>query len=78
MVKFKMYKTYLHNYRGSDVQEKKISKNEYKKNVTNVDINKLLNRVKVNNIDKIKKKFILLAASSSIVGLMGIFVFFIK
>jgi hypothetical protein len=46
-----------------------------KKQPTNVDINRLLNRVKIENKNKIKEKFSLFMLSSLAVGIMGIFIF---
>ena len=43
-----------------------------------VDINKLLNRVKINEKKEKEKKFILLGYALLVLGLMGIFILFIK
>ena len=54
-----MKKSYLHNYTGINLGEKDyITKIKHKNNVKNVDINKLLNRVKINEKNEIKQKFI--------------------
>tara|TARA_B100000795_G_scaffold6973_1_gene5148 strand:+ start:1780 stop:1956 length:177 start_codon:yes stop_codon:yes gene_type:complete len=44
----------------------------------NVDINKLLNRIKINEKKEKEQKFILFGITVSILGLMGIFIAFIK
>jgi hypothetical protein len=71
-----MQKYYLHNYKvSSDEIEKKRTTILQKKQPTNVDINRLLNRVKIENKNKIKDKFTLFMLSSLAVGIMGIFIF---
>ena len=53
-----MQKYYLHNYKVSlDVNEKKKTTILQKKQPINVDINRLLNRVKIEKKNKIKEKF---------------------
>ena len=56
MIRFVMSKNYLHNYSISktSVSNDELVKNNYKKNPINVDINKLLNRVKLEEKNKRK------------------------
>ena len=71
-----MQKYYLHNYKVSlDVNEKKKTTILQKKQHINVDINRLLNRVKIEKKNKIKEKFSLFMLSSLTVGITGIFIF---
>ena len=71
-----MQKYYLHNYKVSlDVNEKKKTTILQKKQPINVDINRLLNRVKIEKKNKIKEKFSLFMLSSLTVGITGIFIF---
>lgn len=71
-----MQKYYLHNYKVSlDVNEKKKNTILQKKQPINVDINRLLNRVKIEKKNKIKEKFSLFMLSSLTVGITGIFIF---
>ena len=71
-----MRKYYLHNYKVSlDVNEKKKTTILQKKQPINVDINRLLNRVKIEKKNKIKEKFSLFMLSSLTVGITGIFIF---
>ena len=71
-----MRKYYLHNYKVSlDVNEKQRTTILQKKQPTNVDINRLLNRVKIEKKNKIKEKFLLFMLSSLTVGITGIFIF---
>ena len=71
-----MQKYYLHNYKVSlDVNEKQRTTILQKKQPTNVDINRLLNRVKIEKKNKIKEKFSLFMLSSLTVGIMGTVIF---
>ena len=71
-----MRKYYLHNYKVSlDVNEKQRTTILQKKQPINVDINRLLNRVKIEKKNKIKEKFLLFMLSSLTVGITGIFIF---
>ena len=71
-----MRKYYLHNYKVSlDVNEKKKTTILQKKQPINVDINRLLNRVKIEKKNKIKEKFLLFMLSSLTVGIMGTVIF---
>jgi hypothetical protein len=71
-----MSKNYLHNYNISktSVSNDELVKNNYKKNPVNVDINKLLNRVKLEEKNKRKQKLIYFGVISAGVALMGIFI----
>ena len=62
MIRFVMSKTYLHNYNVSktSVSNDELVKNNYKKNPINVDINKLLNRVKLEEKTKENKNSFIL------------------
>ena len=76
MIRFVMSKNYLHNYNISktSVSNDELVKNNYKKNPVNVDINKLLNRVKLEEKNKRKQKLIYFGVISAGVALMGIFI----
>ena len=80
MIRFVMSKTYLHNYNVSktSVSNDELVKNNYKKNPINVDINKLLNRVKLEEKNKRKQKLIYFGIVSAGVALMGIFLSFVN
>ena len=80
MIRFIMSKNYLHNYNVSktSVSNDELVKNNYKKNPINVDINKLLNRVKLEEKNKRKQKLIYLGIVSAGVALMGIFISFVN
>ena len=80
MIRLVMSKNYLHNYNISktNVSNDELVKNNYKKNPINVDINKLLNRVKLEKKNKRKQKFIYFGIVSTGVALMGIFIFFVN
>ena len=80
MIKLVMSKSYLHNYNISktSVSNDELVKNNYKKNPINVDINKLLNRVKLEEKNKRKQKLIYFGVISAGVALMGIFISFVN
>ena len=80
MIRFVMSKNYLHNYNVSktSVSNDELVKNNYKKNPINVDINKLLNRVKLEEKNKRKQKLIYFGIISAGVALMGIFISFVN
>ena len=80
MIRLVMSKNYLHNYNISktSVSNDELVKNNYKKNPINVDINKLLNRVKLEKKNKRKQKLIYFGIVSTGVALMGIFIFFVN
>ena len=75
-----MSKSYLHNYNISktSVSNDELVINNYKKNPVNVDINKLLNRVKLEEKNKRKQKLIYFGIVSAGVALMGIFISFVN
>ena len=80
MIRFVMSKNYLHNYNVSktSVSNDELVKNNYKKNPINVDINKLLNRVKLEKKNNRKQKLIYFGIVSAGVALMGIFISFVN
>ena len=80
MIRLVMTKNYLHNYNISktSVSNDDLVKNNYKKNPINVDINKLLNRVKLEEKNKRKQKLIYFGIISAGVALMGIFISFVN
>ena len=80
MIRFVMSKTYLHNYNVSktSVSNDELVKNNYKKNPISVDINKLLNRVKLEKKNKRKQKLIYFGIVSAVIALMGIFISFVN
>ena len=80
MIRFVMSKNYLHNYNISktSVSNDELVKNNYKKNPINVDINKLLNRVKLEEKNKRKQKLIYFGIVSAGVALMGILLSFVN
>jgi len=70
-----MPKTYFHNYQNNEVDEKKnLTKTFFEKKSQNVDINKLLNRVKILKKNKTKEKLIIFGIAILIISLMGTFV----
>jgi len=72
-----MKKSYLHNYTGINLGEKDyITKIKHKNNVKNVDINKLLNRVKINEKNEIKEKIILLTLFLLLISTLAVFLAF--
>ena len=74
-----MPKTYFHNYQDNEVDEKKdLTKIFFEKKSQNVDINKLLNRVKILKKNKTKEKLIIFGIATSIISLMGTFVLIAK
>ena len=75
-----MSKSYLHNRQAAiaELGNIKIVKNNYKKNPLNVDINKLLNRVKIEEKNRKKEKLIFFAIVLVAIGIMGIFIAIVK
>ena len=70
-----MQKYYLHNYKvSSDEIEKKRTTILQKKQPTNVDINRLLNSVKINEKNKKKERLVFFGLATLLVGVMGIFI----
>ena len=80
MIRLVMSKNYLHNYNISktSVSNDELVKNNYKKNPISVDINKLLNRVKLEEKNKRKQKLIYFGIVSALIALMGIFIYFVN
>ena len=80
MIRLVMTKNYLHNYNISktSVSNDELVKNNYKKNPISVDINKLLNRVKLEEKNKRKQKLTYLSLVSAGVALMAIFISFVN
>ena len=72
-----MQNDYLNNknFYNQKVDKKYVVKSYKKKKIQNVDINKLLNRVKNNEKNEKKKSFILFGLATVLVGLVSIFVF---
>ena len=75
-----MSKSYLHNRQAAiaELGNIKIVKNNYKKTPINVDINKLLNRVKIEEKNRKKEKLIFFGIVSAAIGMMGIFIAIVK
>ena len=75
-----MRKTIFHNNRSTSQNEdiKNLEQVFFVNQKVNVDINKLLNRVKIKEKKEKKEKFIFLGAAILVLGLMGIFITFIK
>ena len=80
MIRLIMPKNYLHNYNISKttVSNDELVKQNYKKNPISVDINKLLNRVKLEEKNKRKQKLIYFGIVSAVIALMGIFISFVN
>jgi len=80
MVRLTMSKNYLHNHSISKttVSNDELLKNNYKKSPISVDINKLLNRVKLEEKNKRKQKLIYFGIVSAVIALMGIFISFVN
>ena len=75
-----MQKTYFHNQKH--ISEKKVQKKiiplQYNGQKRIVDINILLNRVRMDKINETKKKIIFYSASILSLGFFSIFIMFIK
>ena len=73
-----MYKTYFHNSLNTieNKEEKKSTTLEYIEKKRNVDINKLLNRVKENEKKEFIKKITLLSLGTLILSVFGIITIF--
>jgi ribosomal silencing factor RsfS len=70
-----MLNDYLSNKKKFILNKNK--KNSYSKHNTisrNVDINKLLNRIKISKKNEKKESWVLLALATLIIGVMGIFI----
>ena len=75
-----MQKNIFHNYKHTDeiFEEKKLS-NLVKKNERQVvDINKLLNRVKINKHNEIKKQILFFSLAIFLLIVIGIFISIMK
>ena len=80
MVKLKMLKSYFHNNKSIAENENPI-KNipiKYLNQKINVDINILLNRIRTNKKNEIKKKIIFYSLTILALGLFSIFIMVIK
>ena len=73
-----MYKTYFHNSLNTieNKEEKKSTPLEYIEKKRNVDINKLLNRVKENEKKEFIKKITLLSLGTLVLSVFGIITIF--
>ena len=75
-----MQKTYFHDKKH--INEKKVQKKtiplQYVDQKRIVDINKLLNRVRVDNKNEIKRKIIIYSSSIVLLGLFSTFIMIIK
>ena len=75
-----MQKTYFHNRKN--ISEKKVQKKtiplQFIDQKRIVDINKLLNRVRVNNKKEIKRKIITYSSSIVLLGLFSTFIMIIN
>ena len=75
-----MRKNIFHNdkiiSKDTEIKKKTFTKKTNKKIV--VDINLILNRVKIDKKDEIKKKLIFTSSTLFLVGLMGTFLLFVK
>ena len=73
-----MHKTYFHNSLNKieNKEEKKSTTLEYIEKKRNVDINKLLNRVKENEKNEFIKKITLLSLGTLILSVFGIITIF--
>ena len=80
MIRLIMPKNYLHNFNipKTTVSNDELVKQNYKKNPISVDINKLLNRVKLEEKNKRKQKLIYFGIVSAVIALMGIFTSFVN
>ena len=80
MIKLSVSKSYLHNQKiaNSEVNDNKIINNSHTKRTINVDINKLLNRVKIEEKNKKKEKLFLLSIGAVVIGIMAIFIVTVK
>ena len=80
MIKLEMQKTYLHNYKISN-KNKVIKKNLQSADVnikSVVDINILLNRVRIEEKNDIKRRIIFFSFAILVISLLGTFITIIK
>ena len=70
----------FHNDKSSlnNLKIKEFSKFNYLKKEVNVDVNKLLNRVKINEKNEKKQKIIFFSSGILFLGAVGIFISLIK
>ena len=75
-----MYRNIFYNYKSinEDFKSKKISRSQYTNPKIKVDINILLNRVKIEKKEEIKQKVIFFSLGVLVVSLMGIFITIIR
>jgi hypothetical protein len=75
-----MRKVYFHNEKSIDqnINTKKLSKVQNKNEKQVVDINKLLNRVKIDQKNETKKKFIFYSFAILGIFLLGTLIVFLK
>jgi len=75
-----MLKKIFHNdiVSDQDLKFKKKPQTFNKKEISNVDINKLLNRVRLNEKNEKKEKFVFLGMGIFVVGLMGTLIIFVN
>jgi len=75
-----MHKTYFHNRKhiNEKKDQKKIIPLQYNGKKRIVDINILLNRVRVDKINETKRKIIFYSSSILSLGFFSIFIMFIK
>jgi len=80
MIKLIMQKNYLHNNKIIDknFEAKYIQPTKLKNSTTNVNINQLLNRVKINEQNQKKEKIIFLGCGILLISLMGFFISIVK
>ena len=73
-----MQKIYFHNYRGSKKKDEEVRSRETKKLTTpqKVNINKLLNRIKINEVSKRRENLFLLSIVTFIIGSVSILILF--
>tara|TARA_B100000780_G_scaffold256044_1_gene204983 strand:- start:729 stop:956 length:228 start_codon:yes stop_codon:yes gene_type:complete len=75
-----MQKTYFHNRKhiNKKKDQKKIIPSQYNGQKRIVDINILLNRVRVDKVNETKRKIIFYSSSILSLGFFSIFIMFIK
>jgi hypothetical protein len=75
-----MQKVYFHNGKSIDqnINTKRLSEVQHVSEKQVVDINKLLNRVKLDQKNETKRKFIFYSLTTLILGLFSAFIIIIK
>ena len=73
-----MQKKYFHNYIGSKKKDEEVRSRETKKLTTpqKVDINKLLNRIKINEVSEKRENLFLLGIVTFIISSVSILILF--